>query len=228
MCSSDLEGFHPDIASTGDEYAVVFNEATESESLLSFARTSIPNVGSTVFDPFTWPVQTVLRGAELAFPFAANGTHKVGNNVGCAVWEHSDGSIFAGSAELFQGINVIEPGCIGTESAFCAAPRAGSTLRCLLDTDIPAMPVIYLLGFSQTLLPCGDCTILPDTSGGGILQLVFTNSLGNATYDLNVPSGSEFLGVEAFTQWLPAVPEPPCADFGLGASKVLRLEIFTD
>lgn len=222
------DSYRPNIALTGDEYGLIFNDIGVSGSDLNFVRTSIPKFGSTLFDSFTWPISTVLVGGEIAFPFAANGTHQAGNNVGCAVWVHTDGTIFAGNAELYPGIEVIETGCIGTESAFCSAPRLGSTLKCLLETDIPAMPVVYLLGFNTSLLPCGDCTILPDTSGGGILQLYVTDSLGNVTVSLDVPSGSEFLGFEAFNQWLPAVPNPPCQDFGLGASKVLRLEVFQD
>lgn len=225
---ANSDGYHPDIALTGDEYGLIFNDTGSGGSELNFVRTSIPKFGSTSFDDFTWPISTVLTGGEIAFPFAANATHQPGNNVGCAVWVHSDGTIFAGNAELYPSIEVIEPGCIGTESAFCSAPRAGSTLRCLLDTDIPSMPVVYLLGFNTSLLPCGSCTILPDTSGGGILQLYVTDSLGNVNVALNVPAGSEFLGFEAFNQWLPAVPNPPCPDFGLGASKVLRLEVFSD
>jgi hypothetical protein len=222
------DGYRPDVALTGDEFGVIFNETAASGSELQFARTSITNLGSTRFDPASWPLSTVLQGGQIAFPFAANGTHKTGNNVGCAVWRHSDGSIYAGSAELVEGIEVIDPGCIGTESAFCSAPRLNSDLYCLLDTDMPAMPTVFLLGFSQSLLPCGDCAIRPVTTGGGILQILVTDSLGNAQLDFQVPGGIQNIGLEAFVQWLPAVPEPPCPDFGLGASKVLRLEIFAD
>ena len=71
-------------------------------------------------------------------------------------------------------------------------------------TDAPAAQ-FSLLALSTAAvpggLPCGTCTVHPDTTSGVVVSTGLTSVAGTARYALPIPPSAVFVGVDLFGQF---------------------------
>ncbi|MBK8097565.1 MAG: hypothetical protein IPK26_10680 [Planctomycetes bacterium] len=118
-------------------------------------------------------------------------------------------------------------GCGQGGEPFAPCLLAGSFFASLrLRAASPSRLAALVIGRDRIDLPCGTCALVPDPATGVILAQA-TDLHGDLQVPVSLPTGSVFIGMFLYAQWLVFDPTPGCAPFGASFSpaQVIAVEL---
>ncbi len=134
------------------------------------------------------------------------------------------------TAQLFRAadgrVTPLPGGCGagGIAHAPCArSPNAAFAHQ--LVGGLPSAPTIFVLAASESPLPCGTCSLVPDLRSAILLPMA-TSAAGEARLPVPIPASSPLRGVPLTEQWATInLVNPACATFQIDLSGALRVVI---